>query len=69
MTSKIIEFRPKKPPDDCPGFAEIEIEIGDSGAYSIKRTGARTPLTDQRLAEAVRAMQIQILSMARNSGD
>lgn len=69
MTNKIIEFRPKKPPDDCPGFAEIEIAIGESGDYSIKRTGARTPLADKRLAEAVRAMQIQILSMARESGD
>lgn len=63
--SEILQFRRKKQLAEVPDWAEAEIIIDEAGQLEIRRYGSRTALADKLLADAARAMQMHILSMAR----
>lgn len=67
MTSKVIALHARRPSDNGAGFAQIDIEIAADGQYTVRRTGGDCQLADDRLLEAIRAMQMHILCMARDT--
>lgn len=65
MTKQVIPFA-RKQPAKCPGYAQINITIFKDGTYSIQRTGGRSPHAQEALKKAVRAMQLHIMTAARD---
>lgn len=59
----VVPFRRNK--NASPGEAEVTIRIDADGNYSIAHEGCTCEDTRERLTEAIRAMQLQLISMAQ----
>lgn len=69
MTNQVVSIqaarKKRHSPANSHDFAQVDIEISADGGYSVSVTGGGYERAEEQLREAIRALQLQLLTMAR----